>query len=543
NLSINSRYLYMNLGYVQDIEAYENHYGLSFSSRPWRYTSHSFSHTFSENSDFYLSALESQIRINRYLDFDTELAHSYNSLEDKNVLSYDVRWSPSFNRFQLNSRYFFMPKNFLNSGAQKSSMNHVLRFNALSRSFNLFFDQESYQIDQKFRQNEQRYALNINLIKSLFTQIDYKHTNNQYSNSQTNSRELSNNWTYNESFGKLKTDYAASYKYTHSDQSADQFSQSYRSAISYPINRIHLVSASLQFSSQNSTYSRTYINSISSGIAINSLFGQKFSSSLSISNQFYLHQHTELRSNISNSLLWRISDEWNISINSGLSADNQSIYWFTGAGLSCNLSIPLQERRDLLYLKGSLFDQNQNAIERKIIKLNQNLAITNQKGDFIFPSLRPGTYQLDIPDEGDYVFSPALPLTINIKADSLQNIRFIRYPSASIEGTVKLYKPVSNWYLQKEPEFVEAEAYAGLVITAIQGNQIQTTVSDKRGHFKFNQLTSGIWLLKVEQSTLPKNFIPEWTETAIELKSAEHKIISLQLKEKLKKVIIKKIGE
>jgi hypothetical protein len=201
------------------------------------------------------------------------------------------------------------------------------------------------------------------------------------------------------------------------------------------------------------------------------------------------------------------------------------------------------ERKDLLRLKGRVIDSDNNPVSNKIFVLNNRLAISDKDGQFEFPALYQGSYSLNTYKDEGYVYSPDLPLDIKLSADSLSFLNIKRYDSAQISGTLELFKPENNWFLKESPEFLPFQKLSGAKIILSSETKEYIAYSDINGLFSFDKLPAGKYKIVLDKDSMPYNFIPEWTEKEMSLEYGQKITVNNQLKEKLKKVKFKKIGE
>ena len=117
---------------------------------------------------------------------------------------------------------------------------------------------------------------------------------------------------------------------------------------------------------------------------------------------------------------------------------------------SIPLSIPVSKKKSVGVLKGKVYD-NEKAerppISKVILTANEATAITNENGEFIFPSLKPGTYYLRV-DKGSIglnrIISEKLPIIIEVKGGETITIAIGVATSCRISGRVAVFAPSSH---------------------------------------------------------------------------------------------------
>jgi len=174
-------------------------------------------------------------------------------------------------------------------------------------------------------------------------------------------------------------------------------------------------------------------------------------------------------------------------------------------------------------LKGRVYeDKNNNlrsdhadeGIPDLILVLDSVLAQTNEDGEFLFPPVSKGVCSLAIayiPSE--YVLQVRQPITVAINAGEISVLDIPVVKGATITGRVtiiQIEQPLDEGpYLEgvhRPPSEVSLESNNGLpgiLLELSNGFETYIQVTDQRGHFQFEHLLPGAWVLTVLPEGIP----------------------------------------
>lgn len=226
-------------------------------------------------------------------------------------------------------------------------------------------------------------------------------------------------------------------------------------------------------------------------------------------------------------------------INSEDSGENESSYIFV---YSIPLQIPVGKKKAIGTVKGRVFDRElpgNPPISNVIIQSNQAAAVTDQNGEFIFPSLRPGTYSLWVDRNSiglHRVTEEKLPVQIKIQGGETIKTDIGVVNSCSISGRVILFKtdnynlPVSgdNPVLMGSGEYTTGEENTGLKNILVQisnGGETMQSLTNENGIFAFDDIRPGKWKVKMYPMLLPAHHYIDKEEFEVDLEPGEERNI------------------
>lgn len=544
SVAINTKLLRLKLYHLQDNYNYSNSYASSIYLRPWGYSNHWINTAFIDSSKSVNSSLKSTFNLSRYLYFDNEFALKYKQNSEQKSTANDISLTFNLNGFSFFNRYAYQPNTYTESNTQKTIINNRIYFTLLNRNVDITHELNKTDIKQKFKDTTQNISLNFNINNNLSNHFSFQKQTSDFISSSNHIINLKDEYIYLFDYNDNEFKQYSEFTYKIDKKNdINTLSQIYALDLTYTKFSPHSIKSSLQYNRDAVSMTKAYSNTINTNVSVEYILNPKMTLSGSLNYSQYLDFNHDWNLSQQNAFIWNLTDNYLLSQSFNWKLSSGICIWSTTLSLSYNNKIPLTERKDLLRLKGRLTDQNMSALEGKILVLNNRLAITNKTGEFIFPGLNKGKYTLELYNDENYVYQPALPLDLFISPDSLPSIDITRLPAAKLTGQIQYYKPVDNWFLKKEPEFYLAGSISGAKIILNKDNQEYVSYSDSNGNFSFDKLPAGSYLLKIDPADLPDNYIPDWLEKNIVLESGVEQNIKLELKEKLKRVKFKKIGE
>jgi hypothetical protein len=232
------------------------------------------------------------------------------------------------------------------------------------------------------------------------------------------------------------------------------------------------------------------------------------------------------------------------------------------------LRIPVSKKKSIGILKGKVHDEeraNRPPIPRVILTAHGATAITDENGEFIFPSLQPGIYHLRVEKNSiglNRVTTQKLPLVVEVKSRETSEIEIGVVTSGVISGWVALFaletdrspstetNSRNDLFLvgsggdEREQSSEPREGgLANLLVQVANENEILRQFTGQRGRFSFEDLRPGTWNLKISSSDLPAHHYLEQDEFQIHLKPGEEKEIEVKVLPRLRPIEIIDEGE
>ncbi len=216
---------------------------------------------------------------------------------------------------------------------------------------------------------------------------------------------------------------------------------------------------------------------------------------------------------------------------------------------------PVSRRKSIGILKGRLYDEEtKEAIPDVILRLDGATAVSDKKGNFIFPSLRPGTHYLNVDRAGiglNRIPVQKTPLKVTVEGGKETFTEIGITQSAALFGQIMLYRfgenhsnnllqekstdRNANYYVvgerindnaslsSDETKLVKTRELANILVEITNGSEIKRRVTDGKGRFRFEELRPGKWTLKIYDDNLPEYHYFEEDTFEFELKPGEEK--------------------
>jgi hypothetical protein len=164
-----------------------------------------------------------------------------------------------------------------------------------------------------------------------------------------------------------------------------------------------------------------------------------------------------------------------------------------------------------------------------IVRLNKLQGATDARGQFVFPMLKPGRYELTV-EAGSLgagiVLADPRPLFVTIERGARQRIHVEAVHAARVEGEIALYTNPPAAILppagQVITNYQRAEGLARISVELKRADGIvRRTQSDGHGRFVFDQLVPGVWTLSFDEGAMPEKFRLEYRNLALPLSAGQ----------------------
>jgi hypothetical protein len=196
-------------------------------------------------------------------------------------------------------------------------------------------------------------------------------------------------------------------------------------------------------------------------------------------------------------------------------------------------------------LQGSVYNlvQGQNVpLARVVVRANDATAVTDPEGNFLFPSLKPGTYLVRLEQKYiglDQVTMEKLPLLLQVTQGTVSRVEIHVVRSGNISAKVAIYTPGVRSPSQEPGKQAPSSLLAGEaregassvweeaggmesgLVEISNGKEMLRQVTDKTGRVRFDHLRPGKWTLRVYENNLPEFHTIENPEAEIGLGPGE----------------------
>ncbi len=230
--------------------------------------------------------------------------------------------------------------------------------------------------------------------------------------------------------------------------------------------------------------------------------------------------------------------------------------------------IPVKKREFIGSVKGKVYDGEKGEkvpIVNVILRINGATAITDKKGRFVFPSLKPGTCFLMIENSSiglNRLADKKLPIKVIVKGGEVTKIKIGIVNSGTISGEVIFFASKKKKdkilkdnvfligseqtdYLQGSDKnnLREKKALSNVLVEINNDREIFRENTNEKGEFYFKNIRPGKWTLKFYDYNLPAYHYFEKNEFQIELKPGEKRQFVIKVLPRFRSIKIIDEGE
>jgi hypothetical protein len=218
---------------------------------------------------------------------------------------------------------------------------------------------------------------------------------------------------------------------------------------------------------------------------------------------------------------------------------------------SVPVDLPVTRRASVTTLHGRLFDkESDEGLANVVVRMGKLVAITDERGFYMFPSVKRDIYQVEVAGGSlpvGMIPLVEMPVEVNLHMDDdpMMKIPFIQ--GATIEGVVQLYEPdskllPSQTFLrvgQAPPDTTElkpSQGLRGVLVEVKCGDEVYRRLTNGNGQFRFAGLTPGTWTVKMLTDALPENATVEETEYTVEVAPKAEETLEFRVEKKVRRM-------
>jgi hypothetical protein len=159
--------------------------------------------------------------------------------------------------------------------------------------------------------------------------------------------------------------------------------------------------------------------------------------------------------------------------------------------------VPVGRKRSIGGIRGRLRDDSVpggRAIARVVLQVGEQLAVTDENGEFHFPQLQPGTHQLQVRQDSlgpHLALTTPMPMTVKVSPADTTPVELLAMPACSL--TIKATRDGA----------APGQAQEGVVVEISNGVEVWRAQTDRRGHAAFDRLSPGTWRVRLAAEELP----------------------------------------
>ncbi|MBI5099042.1 MAG: hypothetical protein HZB30_07350 [Nitrospirae bacterium] len=194
------------------------------------------------------------------------------------------------------------------------------------------------------------------------------------------------------------------------------------------------------------------------------------------------------------------------------------------------MQIPVSKKKSIGMLKGIVYDvENKNTpIPNVVLSVGEATAVTDLQGEFIFPSLKPGSYFLKI-EKGSIglnrVITEKLPVSAEVKGGETERIEIDVVTACRIAGKIKVFDFLNH----DKNSLQDTGGLSNTLLEITDGKEIIRKLTDEDGSFSFEDIRPGKWAIKIYGDNLPLHHYLETGEFTVDLTAGEAKEFSIRV--------------
>jgi len=232
------------------------------------------------------------------------------------------------------------------------------------------------------------------------------------------------------------------------------------------------------------------------------------------------------------------------------------------------LGLPVAKKKNIGSIRGRVYDAEapgQPGLPGVILRTNGATAVTNAKGEFIFPSAVPGTYQISVDRTSiglERTTEQKMPLTVEVVGGESTEVDLGVVRAAQLSGKVLVMPANGNGngnngnggngngngangngngaVVIGEPGNNkgrrEPTGLANVLVELANGQEILRRITDQKGEFLFDSIRPGSWHLKVYDHNLPAYHYLETPEQDLTLEPGARAEITVRILPKVRQI-------
>ncbi len=182
--------------------------------------------------------------------------------------------------------------------------------------------------------------------------------------------------------------------------------------------------------------------------------------------------------------------------------------------------LPVAKRKNVGVLRGQVFEWVggvSQPLSRVIVTANGITAVTDRQGRFVFPSLRPGYYQVNIEQSSlgaDRVTLEPVPLAVEVEKERSVELAIGVVDASRVRAQLIVFGagPVTP---TTSAAPTPLGGFAAGLVELTDGREVLRQVTDTDGTVSFDNLRPGKWTLKIHENNLPAHHVVETPETVL----------------------------
>lgn len=205
------------------------------------------------------------------------------------------------------------------------------------------------------------------------------------------------------------------------------------------------------------------------------------------------------------------------------------------------LGIPIGKKKDVGSLTGRLISKEKNtSVENIRLNLDGILTITDKNGNYRFPALKVGQYELGMLESNlglNTITEEPGPFKVDIKPSQTTHLDIVLTKSAKVSGKLVVLEDEN---VNQKGYIPVKEKIDRVVVEANNGKEIFRVLTDVDGGFVFADLRPGDWKFKVYPNGIPQGYQLIKSEINITLAPGQQEEVEFTVQKKARQIRFQK---
>jgi len=227
------------------------------------------------------------------------------------------------------------------------------------------------------------------------------------------------------------------------------------------------------------------------------------------------------------------------------------------ASYTIPFKLPVSKKKSVSGLSGKIHRTTTDLSNGKIlVNCNGNRTLTNEKGEFSFPHLKSGSYNLWVEEaDEDLIFQDSYPLQVCLEEGEMKQVELQMVKGSKVSGSIQEFAFKTDQHNLQETELIQkglnlvnndlsSISYqpnkninsAIVELKSETTQQIYKEISDDQGFFSFEKLPPGKYTLSFSNIKIPAHHYLEQQEFTLELFSGDSKEIHAKILPKMRTI-------
>ena len=301
----------------------------------------------------------------------------------------------------------------------------------------------------------------------------------------------------------------------------------------------HSIQSFVTYTNVNSFISDQEENNFIFGLTASSMLAKNLRANLQLQNSYSIEEYYRNRNLLQFNVDYRFLKRHRLALNSYYTIFQNEVSnpdFSISLSYSLTLGVPLKKIAEAGSIAGKIENKGIDDIDRIILNVGGQSAITDENGIFHIKNLKPGEYNVlidrstinmtDIPDI-------ATPIKVMVEPNQETILNFGMTKAAKITGTIQVESSGNSILATDETN----SPIGHLVLELHHENESIRIISDGEGHFSFPQVRPGKWFLKVYSNGLDKQYVIKKDSFNFDLLPGEQKEVTVEIQKKKRNII------